>query len=67
MGSSDHEDVYAIATRNRLLAADVAWSHGEGDLVRGPAEALALGIAGRPAAYPDLVGAGVDVLRSRDR
>lgn len=51
----------------RLEATELDWSRGEGDLVRGPAEALALGIAGRPAAYGDLEGPGVDVLRSRDR
>ncbi|GAA5128845.1 maleylpyruvate isomerase family mycothiol-dependent enzyme [Alloalcanivorax gelatiniphagus] len=51
----------------RLEATDVAWSHGGGDLVRGPAEALALGIAGRSVAYGDLTGPGVEVLRSRDR
>ena len=50
----------------RLEAIDLDWAHGSGDLVRGPAEALALGIAGRPAAYADLEGAGVQVLRSRD-
>jgi uncharacterized protein (TIGR03083 family) len=51
----------------RLEATDVDWSHGAGRLVRGAAEALALGIAGRPAAYADLEGDGVEVLRSRDR
>ena len=50
----------------RLEAIDLDWAHGSGNLVRGPAEALALGIAGRPAAYADLEGAGVQVLRSRD-
>lgn len=51
----------------RLETTDLDWSRGGGDLVRGPAEALALGIAGRPAAYVDLEGPGVEVLRSRDR
>lgn len=50
----------------RLEATDLAWSHGEGDPVRGPAEALALGVAGRAVAYADLDGAGVAVLRERD-
>lgn len=50
----------------RLEATDTEWSRGAGDLVRGPAEALALGIAGRPVAYADLQGPGVDVLRGRD-
>ena len=49
-----------------LEASDLDWSHGAGAVVRGPAEALALAIAGRPVAYDDLEGAGVDVLRSRD-
>lgn len=51
----------------RLEATDLDWSHGAGVVVRGPAEALALGIAGRSAAYSDLEGAGVGVLGSRDR
>jgi uncharacterized protein (TIGR03083 family) len=51
----------------RLEATDLDWSYGAGELVRGTGEALALGIAGRPAAYADLMGAGVDVLRARDR
>ena len=50
----------------RIEATDLDWSHGEGDLVRGRGEALALGIAGRPVAYDDLEGAGVGLLRSRD-
>lgn len=51
----------------RLEATDLDWSHGAGHLVRGTGEALALGIAGRPDAYADLGGAGVEVLRLRDR
>lgn len=47
----------------RLEADDIDWNHGEGDLVRGPAEALALGIAGRSVALADLSGPGVDALR----
>lgn len=50
----------------RLAATDLDWSHGAGDLVRGTGEALALGIAGRPVAYDDLEGAGVELLRARD-
>ena len=49
-----------------LEATDLDWRHGEGELVRGPAEALALGIAGRSVAYADLAGPGVDQLRARD-
>jgi uncharacterized protein (TIGR03083 family) len=66
-GPAERGFVGAGRTRGlRLEATDVDWSHGAGELVRGPAEALALGIAGRAAAYADLDGAGVDVLRARD-
>ena len=51
----------------RLEATDLDWSRGDGELVRGPAEALALGIAGRAAVYGELDGPGVAVLRQRDR
>lgn len=51
----------------RLHATDLDWSRGDGDLVRGSAEALALGIAGRGAVYDELTGSGVEVLRERDR
>ncbi|MBC6459157.1 maleylpyruvate isomerase family mycothiol-dependent enzyme [Actinomadura sp. HBU206391] len=44
---------------------DLDWSHGEGALVRGPAEALLLTICGRPAGLDDLHGDGVTALRSR--
>ncbi|NUL44956.1 maleylpyruvate isomerase family mycothiol-dependent enzyme [Cellulosimicrobium funkei] len=50
----------------RLEAVDLDWSRGEGQLVRGSAEALALGIAGRGAVYDELEGPGVAVLRERD-
>lgn len=51
----------------RLEAADIDWARGSGELVRGSAEALALGIAGRDAVYGELDGPGVAVLRERDR
>ena len=51
----------------RLEAVDIDWSRGEGELVRGSAEALALGIAGRAAVYDELDGPGVVLLRERDR
>lgn len=51
----------------RLEAADIDWARGSGELVRGSAEALALGIAGRGAVYGELNGPGVAVLRERDR
>lgn len=50
----------------RLEATDIDWSRGEGELVRGAAEALAVGIAGRGAVYGELDGPGVEVLRERD-
>jgi uncharacterized protein (TIGR03083 family) len=49
----------------RFEATDVDWSHGEGQLVRGPAEALILAITGRSVALDDLEGDGVATLRSR--
>lgn len=49
----------------RLLAGDLPWGHGDGALVAGPAEALALALAGRPDALPDLRGDGVVLLASR--
>jgi uncharacterized protein (TIGR03083 family) len=51
----------------RLEATDIGWSRGDGELVRGQAEALALGIAGRAAVYDELEGPGIAVLRERDR
>ncbi|GAB6897162.1 maleylpyruvate isomerase family mycothiol-dependent enzyme [Kineosporia succinea] len=47
----------------RLSATDLDWSHGEGDLVEGPAEALALAVTGRAAALADLRGPGRIELR----
>jgi uncharacterized protein (TIGR03083 family) len=49
----------------RFEATDVEWSHGEGQLVRGPAEALILALTGRSVALDDLEGDGVATLRSR--
>lgn len=51
----------------RCEATDIDWTRGSGELVRGAAEALALGIAGRDAVYGELDGPGVAVLRERDR
>jgi len=55
------------AGRLRLEASDAAWSAGAGDLVRGPALALLLALAGRDSACDELAGAGVTSLRSRGR
>jgi uncharacterized protein (TIGR03083 family) len=50
----------------RFEATDVEWNSGnEGQLVRGPAEALILAISGRKVALDDLEGEGVATLRSR--
>lgn len=48
-----------------LRASDLGWTHGSGDLVEGPAEALALVATGRPDGLADLVGPGVDALARR--
>lgn len=48
-----------------LAATDLGWSHGAGAPVSGPAEAVALAVAGRSAALADLQGDGVEVLRGR--
>lgn len=49
----------------QAVATDVDWSHGDGEEVRGPGEALLMALAGRPQALPELEGPGADVLRSR--
>ncbi|KGH45095.1 MULTISPECIES: maleylpyruvate isomerase family mycothiol-dependent enzyme [Modestobacter] len=49
----------------RFEATDLDWAHGRGPVVRGPAEALLLGITGRPAALDHLGGDGVPTLRRR--
>jgi uncharacterized protein (TIGR03083 family) len=48
-----------------LRATDADWSTGTGPEVSGPAVALVLAIAGRPAALEDLSGEGVATLKSR--
>ncbi|UGT41105.1 hypothetical protein LTV02_35005 [Nocardia yamanashiensis] len=49
----------------RWEASDVQWAKGSGPLVRGPGEALALAMVGRPAALDSLAGDGVPELRRR--
>ena len=49
----------------RFEATDIEWSHGDGQLVRGSAEALIMAITGRAVALADLEGEGVATLRSR--
>jgi uncharacterized protein (TIGR03083 family) len=49
----------------RLVATDTGWTHGDGAPVQGRAETLLLGIGGRAAAFRDLDGDGVPLLRQR--
>jgi uncharacterized protein (TIGR03083 family) len=48
-----------------LRATDQDWTWGTGEEVAGPSEALAMAVAGRPAALADLTGPGVPILRDR--
>lgn len=48
----------------RFESNDSGWSHGDGALVSGPAEALMMAMAGRPV-YGELTGDGADILRQR--
>jgi uncharacterized protein (TIGR03083 family) len=49
----------------RLVATDTGWTSGEGAPVRGTVEALLLGIGGRRAAFRELDGDGMPLLRMR--
>lgn len=49
----------------RLTAQDVDWTHGTGEEVSGPGEALLVALAGRRDALDELRGPGVATLRSR--
>jgi uncharacterized protein (TIGR03083 family) len=49
----------------RLEATDLDWRSGAGTDVRGPGEALALAMTGRPVTLADLEGDGVRILRAR--
>ena len=49
----------------RLASTDLAWTTGSGPAVEGPAEAVLMAIAGRPAALPELSGPGVQTLAKR--
>ena len=51
----------------RLRATDLDWSHGRGDEVTGPAEALLMAVSGRADALPELAGPGLATLESRVR
>jgi uncharacterized protein (TIGR03083 family) len=48
-----------------LRATDQDWSRGDGTAISGPSEALAMAVSGRAAALDDLLGPGVELLRSR--
>lgn len=59
---------FAIGTRLRDLrfeATDTGWTAGAGPVVRGPAEAVVMAMSGRHAAWADLDGDGVELLRLR--
>jgi uncharacterized protein (TIGR03083 family) len=49
----------------RFCADDLDWAQGTGPQIRGPAEALALALAGRPCVLDELRGDGVAVLAAR--
>jgi uncharacterized protein (TIGR03083 family) len=49
----------------RLVATDVAWSHGRGPEVRGTGEALLMAMTGRSAALADIEGPGKTKLAQR--
>lgn len=48
-----------------LAATDTNWATGHGPEIHGPIEALAMAVAGRPAALADLQGPGVPTLKGR--
>ncbi|MGN2638926.1 maleylpyruvate isomerase family mycothiol-dependent enzyme [Nocardia takedensis] len=65
----DHPDRFADPDRYtqglRMEATDVEWARGDGPLVRGPGEAIALAAVGRGAVLADLEEPGVPILRRR--
>lgn len=56
-----------LARGLRLEATDTDWASGDGPIVTGPIEALALTLSGRFVALDDLAGSGVPVLTDRIR
>ena len=54
-----------LARGLRLEATDTDWATGDGPVVRGPIEALALTLSGRFIALDDLHGDGLSALRRR--
>ena len=51
----------------RLVATDLDWRGGRGQLVSGPAESLLMAVAGRPGAVQQLDGPGQPTLAARIR
>jgi uncharacterized protein (TIGR03083 family) len=49
----------------RISATDTPWSVGEGPEVQGPIATILLLLTGRPAALPQLSGAGAETLRKQ--
>jgi hypothetical protein len=49
----------------RLQATDIAWSHGDGPEVLGPAESILMALAGRRGTLAELSGPGLPILASR--
>jgi hypothetical protein len=49
----------------RMSATDVDWTTGDGPSVEGPLASLVLAMVGRAAAFDDLSGDGLSLLRSR--
>ncbi|AKN15781.1 maleylpyruvate isomerase family mycothiol-dependent enzyme [Mycobacterium haemophilum] len=49
----------------RLRATDLDWVHGRGPEITGTGEALLMAMSGRPAAIPELAGAGKATLAAR--
>jgi uncharacterized protein (TIGR03083 family) len=64
------DDVHIFGAKKRiagfkLTAIDMAWSHGHGPEVTGPAEALVMMMAGRLVALDDLSGDGKTALAAK--
>jgi uncharacterized protein (TIGR03083 family) len=61
---------FPVGTKKRiagltLTATDVAWTHGDGPEVTGPAGSMLLAMTGRAAGLDGLSGEGLATLRSR--
>ena len=54
-----------FTSSDTLVATDLGWTSGKGPDVEGPAEAILMAIAGRPAALDDLSGSGLSTLATR--